>query len=110
MYFEIIRPEDIFRLSAGGILIDVRNPYEYKNGHIPGAVNIPYEELQNHIESLRAFLQTMSAAGKAANIVLYCDRGNVSMLAARDLYRAGFNVKNVCGGLKGYRGPMVTSD
>jgi len=106
--FESIRPEDIFRYrgNGNGILIDVRTKEEYLTGHIPGAVNIPYEEIQNRIEEIRQ-LTRPRMSGRSAFLILYCDRGNTSLRAARDLYREGFSIKNVYGGLHGYRGPLV---
>lgn len=109
MCFESIRPEDIFRYRGNGrgILIDVRTKEEFVAGHIPEAVNIPYEELQNRIEEIKQ-LTCSQKGGRSAFLILYCERGNTSLRAARDLYRLGFSVKNVYGGLSGYHGPLVT--
>lgn len=110
MCFESIRPEDIFRYRGNGkgVLIDVRTKEEFSSGHIPEAVNIPYEEIQNRIEEIRQ-LTYSRMSGRSAFLILYCDRGNTSLRASRDLYRLGFSVKNVYGGLSGYHGPLVTS-
>ncbi len=108
MCLESIRPEDIFRYRGNGkgILIDVRTNEEFLSGHIPEAVNIPYEEIQNRIEEIRQLTDSRKGEGSAF-LILYCDHGNTSLRAARDLYRMGFAVKNVYGGLSGYRGPLV---
>ena len=108
MCFESIRPEDIFRYRGNGkgILIDVRTKEEFSLGHIPEAVNIPYEEIQNRIEEIRQ-LTCSRMSERSAFLILYCDRGNTSLRASRDLYRLGFSVKNVYGGLAGYHGPLV---
>ena len=37
-------------------------------------------------------------------IILYCERGSVSMAAARDLAEKGYRVKTVVGGIRAYRG------
>lgn len=110
MCFISIRPEDIFRYrgSGKGILVDVREQDEYRRGHIPGAVNIPYEELQDRIQEIRELAHAGTAS--AVPVIFYCERGNTSLLAARDLDREGFLVKNVYGGLQGYHGPLVRSD
>ena len=110
MCFESIRPEDIFRYRGHGkgILIDVRTKEEFSLGHIPEAVNIPYEEIQNRIEEIRQ-LTCSRMSERSAFLILYCDRGNTSLRASRDLYRLGFSVKNVYGGLSAYHGPLVTS-
>ena len=58
MYFENIRPEDIFRKrrNGTGMLIDLRSVQDYQNGHIPGAVCIPYEQLEARIPELRSWV------------------------------------------------------
>lgn len=72
------------------IFIDLRSPEEYREGHLKGAVNIPYEELDAEKKKLRGYRQ----------IFLYCERGNQSLLAARDLRKEGFPVVNIWGGIK----------
>lgn len=83
--------------KANSIIIDLRRSEEYKAGHICGAVNIPYEELERCKCMLR----------KYATIFLYCDRGNTSMLATRDLYKEGYPAVNLYGGVRVYRGKLV---
>ncbi len=104
MQVENIRPEDIFRKrkECNGILIDLRGREEYEMGFIPGAKNIPYEELEHHVPELRKLVKEKNAA-----LILYCEHGVTSMMAARDLYREGFPVKNIYGGIQGYKGPLV---
>ena len=80
------------------MLIDVRGPDEYMEGHIPHALNIPYEE----------FDESMPGLSKKLTYILYCDRGATSLLLARKMFRAGFNVLSVIGGLNAYRGPLTT--
>ncbi|MBP3569126.1 MAG: rhodanese-like domain-containing protein [Lachnospiraceae bacterium] len=111
MYFENIRPEDIFRQrgTGSGILLDLRGRNEYQNGHIPGAICLPYEELQQSLPQLRTWrAQCLKRFGRAV-IIVYCDRGNTSLRAARDLYNQGFHVKNVYGGITAYHGPRVNA-
>ena len=111
MYFENIRPDDIFRhrMNGRGILIDLRAEEDYAVGHIPGAINIPYAQLQQNISELRKMVVQSSQRNGSAVIIVYCDRGNTSLRASKDLYRAGFRVKNVYGGMAKYRGPIVHS-
>ena len=109
MQFENIRPGDVFRQcgTGCGLLIDLRDREEYARGHIPGAICLPYEEIRKNIPSLREWAeQSRKRYGRAA-LVVYCDRGNTSLRAARDLYNQGFYVKNVYGGISAYRGPLV---
>lgn len=111
MYFENIRPENIFRQkrNGSGILIDLRAREDYAAAHIPGAVNIPYEELRKNMAGLRNWAAQCTRRFGRADVILYCDRGNTSLRAARDLYNQGFHVKNVYGGISAYKGPRVKS-
>ena len=78
------------------VLVDVRSPSEYWEGHIPGAINIPYESME----------RPLSGLSRNKTYILYCDRGAVSLLAARRLYSRGYDVVSVIGGLSAYRGPL----
>lgn len=75
------------------ILVDVRQPSEYRKMHIHGAVCIPREYL----------LQRMKGLGQSIP-VLYCDRGGLSMQAARELEEHGYRAISVVGGIQAYRG------
>ena len=46
-------------------IIDVRSPLEYANGHLKGAVNIPYDRIEQAIDSIAGLEKTSS-------ILLYC--------------------------------------
>lgn len=78
------------------IIIDLRDEDEYDLGHVPTAVNIPYEELDQFKNKLRKYNE----------IILYCDRGSSSLLAARELSKIGYKVINIYGGIKAYRGEI----
>ncbi len=63
------------------IFIDVREPFEYKTGHVDGALNIPPAELMAGAEVLKA-------VPKDTELVLYCrsgSRSNASMAILRQL-------------------------
>ncbi|HKM00407.1 MAG TPA: rhodanese-like domain-containing protein [Mobilitalea sp.] len=98
MSFETIRTNDIQNYigKRNVIIIDLRDEEEYRAGHIPSSVNIPYEELDEHKGSLqRNFL-----------LIFYCDRGHISLMAARDLIKDGYNIKSLYGGIRAYRGRL----
>lgn len=78
------------------IIIDLRDEDEYDLGHVPTAVNIPYEELDKFKNKL----------SKYNEIILYCDRGGSSLLAARELSKIGYKVINIYGGINAYRGDI----
>lgn len=80
------------------VIIDLREEVEYLKGHIPTAVNIPYEQLDYYRYKL----------DKYDEILLYCDRGSSSLLAARALSKSGYKVINIYGGFHSYRGRVST--
>ena len=65
-------------VEDGALLLDVRTPSEFNNGHAKGAVNIPLQELNNHIAEIKA---------KGKPVVAYCRSGNRSGMAAQLLQR-----------------------
>lgn len=112
MSFENIRPEEIFRHKGNGtgMLIDLRTRKDYAASHIPGAVCIPYEELGKRIPELKYWSMQCKKKFGRSPLILYCDRGNTSLRAARDLFNRGFEVKNVYGGISSYKGPKSFID
>ncbi|QGJ69933.1 FAD-dependent pyridine nucleotide-disulfide oxidoreductase [Planctomycetales bacterium 10988] len=73
-------------------LLDVRTPEEFSAGHIPGAVNIPIDELRPRLEELP----------QDQEIVTYCKVGQRGYLATRILMQSGFSVRNLSGGYTSY--------
>lgn len=98
MDFEMIPPGQLDRYvgDADALIIDLREPEEYRRRHINGAVNLPYSRLDG-----KNFLP------KDKVLVLYCERGSSSLSAAKMLTKKGFRVKTVVGGIHAYRGNMT---
>jgi adenylyltransferase/sulfurtransferase len=72
------------------VLIDVREPHEYKIASIPGAKLIPLGEFAKHVDEF----------DKNADIVIHCKSGMRSAKACGILRQAGFaHVRNVVGGI-----------
>ncbi len=74
------------RLAAGDdsvLVVDVRSAEEFAQGHVPGAINVPHDAIDAHLETLR------SAEGK--DIVLYCESGRRAGMAERTLRDKGFS-------------------
>ena len=94
MYFEGMRIEDINQYNGrtDTIIVDLRRREDYDKGHIPGAVNIPYTSAEELAEQVKYY----------SIIILYCYRGNLSMLAARDLKGISGKVYQLCGGIHTY--------
>jgi rhodanese-related sulfurtransferase len=74
-------------------LLDVRTREEFDRGHIPGAVNIPVDELRLRLDEVP----------HDREIAAYCQVGQRGYLATRILLKSGFNAVNVGGGYKTYR-------
>ena len=64
------------------VILDVRTPEEFAQGHVPGAKNIPHDQLLNRIAEL--------SAAKDKEIVLYCRSGRRAGMAADTLKANGF--------------------
>ena len=74
-------------------LLDVRTPEEFASGHIPGAVNIPVDDLRSRLGELP----------HDRSIAAYCQVGQRGYLAIRILRQKGFSAWNVGGGYKTYK-------
>ena len=80
------------------ILIDVRTPAEYRDGHIPGVVNIPLAEIEKRLGEIP----------KDKKVVLICRTGNRSAQGTKFLRSKGFdNVFNSTGGMSTWKGPVT---
>lgn len=88
---QIIQWRELAELPADTIRIDVRTRDEHKLGSIPGFINIPVDELREHLDELQ----------KDKLIVVSCAVGLRGYLAYRILVQNGFkNVRNLSGGYK----------
>jgi glyoxylase-like metal-dependent hydrolase (beta-lactamase superfamily II)/rhodanese-related sulfurtransferase len=82
------------RKEAGALVVDVREPWEYQAGHIPGALSIPQAELATRINELP----------KDRDVLVVCQSGMRSLRCAQFLSALGFGrVLNVEGGTGGWR-------
>lgn len=101
MSFDTISTNELAKYigNPNVLIIDLRDLDEYDMGHIPGAVNIPYEDLDSYKDRLN----------RRQQLIFYCDRGNISLLAARDLMKFGYNIKSLYGGIKAYHGKLDKS-
>ena len=67
-------------------IIDVREVSEYKEGHIPGAINIPRGVIEFRIWALTGYGDKMD---KDIELILYCSSGSRCSMAARSLQELG---------------------
>ena len=87
--------------AGGAVVIDVREPYEYASGHVPGARLIPLASLPAHTAGLPG----------DQPVYIICATGNRSLTAARFLASRGVDARSVAGGTSGWmaRGLPVVS-
>jgi NADPH-dependent 2,4-dienoyl-CoA reductase/sulfur reductase-like enzyme/rhodanese-related sulfurtransferase len=83
--------EEATSVSRKGFLVDVRTPQEFVQGHIPGAINMPIDELRCRMNELP----------QNRGIYIYCQIGLRGYLASRILLQSGFDkVYNLSGGYR----------
>ena len=89
------------RGAKGAILLDVRETSEWRMGHVPGAIHVPYEQVRERAGEL--------PAGRV--VVTYCAGGVRSALAASILEAQGREVVNLRGGFTAWQSaglPILT--
>ena len=79
-------------LPNSAVLLDVRDPDEFEEGHIPGAINLPLNKLRDRLHELP----------RDRELWLYCRVGQRGYYAARLLMQHGFQAKNLSGGYLTY--------
>jgi hydroxyacylglutathione hydrolase len=91
---EQLAPEQVAAYIANGAtVVDVRGAAEYRSGHIEGSLNIPLPNLQENLSTLPV----------DKGLLVHCQGGTRSAIAASVLRRAGFqNIKNLTGGFAAY--------
>lgn len=97
---EMLERQENGRHTNDFVLLDVRSREEYAKGHLRGAWNFPYEEME-YADGRRSCIIGLP---RGTPVIVYCDYGSHSMQAARILERLGYQVINTAGGLSYYRG------
>jgi rhodanese-related sulfurtransferase len=88
------------------LVVDVREPQEFLEGHVPDAVNIPRGLLEIRADPASPAADPKLGAGRQGRLLLYCtkDPGARSLLAAQTLIGMGYeNVEVIAGGLNAWR-------
>ena len=101
--FDFFKQPDInqgvqeYKNAAGAVLLDVRTPQEYGEGHIPGSQNVPLQQLDK-VEEVTENKDTV--------LYVYCRSGARSRQAVSLLQAMGYtNVHNI-GGIAAYSGKV----
>ena len=90
--FENISPQEAHALLAEPneiIIVDVRSSEEFIEDHIKGAISIPFEILDIHTRLVKS----------KRKILVYSERGEISVEASRLIAKRGFEVLNLEGGV-----------
>ena len=86
-----------YRNTRGAVLLDVRTPDEYRQGHVPGSKSVPLQQLDK-VNSI--------VKNKNIPLFVYCYSGSRSRQAVSVLQRMGYkDVRNI-GGIVSYRGKV----
>ena len=101
--FDFFKQPDInqgvqeYKNTAGAVLLDVRSPQEYREGHVPGSQNVPLQQLDK-VEEVTENKDTV--------LYVYCRSGARSRQAVSLLQAMGYtNVHNI-GGIAAYSGKV----
>ena len=101
--FDFFKQPDInqgvqeYKNAAGAVLLDVRTPQEYREGHVPGSQNVPLQQLDK-VEEVTENKDTV--------LYVYCHSGARSRQAVSLLKHMGYtNVHNI-GGIAAYSGKV----
>ncbi|PKM73613.1 MAG: rhodanese-like domain-containing protein [Firmicutes bacterium HGW-Firmicutes-16] len=92
---DIVNVNDLDNIIGKIELIDIREPYEYKNGSLKSAKNIPMGDLLNETEKYLS---------KETTYYIMCQSGARSKRTSRALAGNGYHVINVSGGVGSYVG------
>lgn len=90
LIMQVSRAEAEKKVAAGAVWADARLPSEYQYDNIPGAINLPLNEIR----------QLMKTLDRTKTYVMYCQTGRRSSAATFILAQAGFNVVMLAGGTR----------
>ena len=102
-FFDFLKQPDInrgvanFRNTEGAILLDVRTPQEYREGHIPGSKNLPLQAIDKVADLVE---------NKDTALYVYCHSGARSRQAVSHLQYLGYSNVNNIGGIAAYQGKV----
>ena len=89
---------EMMKKESGYIILDVRRPDEYAEGHIPGAINLPNEDI--------GVAEIPELPNKSQLILVYCRSGRRSKEAAEKLVKLGYTNIVEFGGILDWKGEI----
>ena len=89
---------EMMKKGSGYIILDVRRPDEYTEGHIPGAINVPNENIGT--------AEIPELPDKAQLILVYCRSGRRSKEASEKLVKLGYTNVVEFGGILDWKGEI----
>lgn len=91
--------EDELKQTPDALLLDVRTAFEFKEGHIPGAVNLDVYQ--------PGFLEEAEKLDRSRPVFVYCRSGNRSYTVAQAFVQMGFErVRNLQHGIISWEGEI----
>ena len=102
-FFDFFKQPDInqglkdYQKTDDAVLLDVRTPQEYREGHIPGSKNVPLQTIDK---------VTSVAENKDTALYVYCHSGARSRQAANYLQHMGYTNVTDIGGIAAYSGKV----
>lgn len=93
---------EIMNENSNYIILDVRTIEEYREGHIPDAICIPNETIDNNV--------IKKLPNKEQLILIYCRSGNRSKQAAEKLKKLGYTNLIEFGGIKEWKGEIISEN
>ena len=107
-FFDFLKGPDMnqgvkdYQATSGAVLLDVRTPEEYREGHIPGAINIPNETIGDQDIPELPVKEQLS--------LVYCRSGNRSKQASEKLVKLGYTNLVEFGGINDWTGETVSGE
>jgi phage shock protein E len=93
-----VTPAELAARRAGRnapVVLDVRAPGEFAEGHVPGAINVPHDQVEARLAELRQY--------RDREVVVYCRSGRRAGHAAEVLQRHGFTkLEHLAGDMPGW--------
>ncbi len=82
-----------YRRRWNALVIDLREHTDYRQWHIPGAQNVPVEELETFMREIP----------HSRMVIFYCEYGNTSIQEGCRYVKRGYRICSVAGGIDAYR-------